>query len=251
MAGAKTRIGSPPTDTSRLRMRGKDVLTEVVGKLTFAETFFLIAIGRLPTATERAVLDAALVMLMDHGLTQSAVVARLVEELVPDDIQVPIAAGLLMVGNKYIGTMAGAGKLLAEGHAHAGDKAQWAEETVRRHREAKRRMPGFGHPYYKGEDPRAKRLFEIARAAGVKGDFIALAELLKAAAGRAAGRPVPLNATGALAAILSEIAFPLELMRAVAVIGRCAGLAAHVYEEKTSPIVPDILRAVEGIPYEE
>ena len=112
-------------------------------------------------------------------------------------------------------------------------------------------MPGFGHPYYKGEDPRAQRLFEIARAAGVKGDFIALAELLKAAAGRAAGRPVPLNATGALAAILSEIAFPLELMRAVAVIGRCAGLAAHVYEEKTSPIVPDILRAVEGVPYEE
>ena len=132
MAGAKTRIGSPPTDTRRLRMRGKDVLTEVVGKLTFAETFFLISIGRLPTSTERTVLDAALVMLMDHGLTQNAVVARLVEESVPDDIQVPIAAGLLMVGNKFIGTMAGAGKLLAEGHAHVGDKAQWADEVVRR-----------------------------------------------------------------------------------------------------------------------
>ena len=40
MAPAKTRIGSPPTDTTRLRMRGRDVLTEVVGRLTFAETFF-------------------------------------------------------------------------------------------------------------------------------------------------------------------------------------------------------------------
>jgi citrate synthase len=251
MTNAKTRIGSPPTDTSRLRMRGKDVLTEVVGKLTFAETFFLISLGRVPTATERKVLDTALVMLMDHGLTQNAVVARLVEDSVPEDIQVPIAAGLLMVGNKFIGTMAGAGKILAEGHAHAGDKAQWAEEVVRRHRETKRRMPGFGHPYYKGEDPRAKRLFEIAREAGVKGDYIALALLLKDAAGRAAGRPVPLNATGALAAVLSEIAFPIELMRAVAVIGRCAGLAAHIYEEKTSPIVPELLRAIEQIPYEE
>ena len=81
-------------------------------------------------------LDAALVMLMDHGLTQSAVVARLVDELVPDDIQVPIAAGLLMVGNKYIGTMAGAGKLLAEGHAHAGDKRNgprmWCAGTGKR-----------------------------------------------------------------------------------------------------------------------
>jgi citrate synthase len=232
-------------------MRGKDVLTEVVGKLTFTETFFFIAIGRLPTPMERMVLDAALVMLMDHGLTQSAVVARLVEESVPDDIQVPIAAGLLMVGNKYIGTMAGAGRLLAEGHAHAGDRAQWAEETVRRYREAKRRMPGFGHPYYKGEDPRANRLFEIARDAGVKGDFVALAGVLKAAASRAAGKPVPLNATGALAAVLSEIAFPPELMRAVAVIGRCAGLSAHILEEKARPIVPHLLRAVEGIAYEE
>src|SRR5262245_44688244 len=103
MTSAKTRIGSPPTDTSRLRMRGKDVLTEVVGKLTFAETFFFISLGRLPTATERKVLDTALVMLMDHGLTQNAVVARLVEDSVPEDIQVPIAAGLLMVGNKFIG----------------------------------------------------------------------------------------------------------------------------------------------------
>jgi citrate synthase len=251
MANARTRIGSAPTETNRLRMRGRDVLTEVIGKLSFAETFFLISLGRLPTATERTVLDAALVMLMDHGLTQNAVVARLVSDSIPDDIQVPIAAGLLMVGNKFIGTMAGAGKILAEGHAHAGDKAQWAEQVVQQHRDAKRRMPGFGHPYYKGDDPRAQRLFEIAREAGVKGDYIALALLLKAAASSAAGRPIPLNATGALAAILSEIAFPIELMRAVAVIGRCAGLAAHVYEEKTSPIVPEILRAIEQIPYEE
>ena len=34
------------------------------------------------------------------------------------------------------------------------------------------------------------------------------------------------------AAVLSEIGFPVEAMRGVAVVGRAAGLVAHIVEEK-------------------
>lgn len=251
MSGVKTRIGSPRSDTARLRMRGKDALTEIVGEKTFAEAFYFIVTGRLPQPFQARVLDAALVILMDHGLTPSALVARLVADSVPEDIQVPMAAGMLMVGNRFAGTMAGAGDILTQGMAHAGDKRAWAADTVREYRAAGKRLPGFGHSYYTPTDPRAERLFEIAAQAGVRGDYIALTRLLGEELEQAAGRRLTLNVTGALGAVLKEIDFPVEVMRAVAAIGRSAGLAAHIHEEKQSPVAPALTGLANGIEYSE
>ena len=60
-----------------------------------------------------------------------------------------------------------------------------------------------------------------------------------------------MNVTGALGAVLSEIAFPFEVMRSVAVISRAAGLVAHIYEEKKNPVVPAVSEFVYGIDYED
>lgn len=246
-----TSIGSHPNDTSRLRLRGRDTLSEVVGELTFTEGFYLVVTGREPTAAQTKVLDASLLILMDHGLTPSALVARLVADSNPDDIQVPLAAGALMIGNRFAGTMAGAGRILSEGIAYAGDKFEWARGVVQKFQETKRRVPGFGHPAYKEKDPRASRLFDVAIAAGVKGDYIALLRLLSETIDAEAGRPITLNATGALAAVLHEIEFPVDAMRSVAVVGRCAGLVGHVLEERTIPISPDLYSFSETIDYQE
>src|SRR3546814_4554694 len=56
--------------------------------------------------------------------------------------------------------------------------------------------------------------------------------MLSAAVDREAGRHLTINATGAIAALLLEIDFPAEVMRAVAVISRCGGLAGHIIEER-------------------
>ncbi|MDM0065240.1 citryl-CoA lyase [Variovorax sp. J31P207] len=247
----KTQIGSHPSDTTRLRVRGKDTLSEVVGELSFTEGFYMVVTGRVPTATQRKVLDAALLVLMDHGLTPSALVARIVADSNPDDIQIPLAAGALMVGNRFAGTMVGAGRVLNEGMSFAGDRREWAKGLVAKFRESKRRIPGFGHPNYKGVDPRAARLFEVAMTAGVKGEHIALLKTLSEEIDADAGKQIVLNATGALGAILHEIDFPVEAMRAVAVVGRCAGLVGHVLEERSSPISPDIYAFSETIVYED
>ena len=246
-----TRIGTPTSDTERLKMRGKDTLTEIVGVKSFAETFYFIVTGRELAANEVKVFDACLVILMDHGITPNAMVARLVENAVPDDIQVPMAAGLLMVGSRFAGTMAGAGRVLNEGMAQDGDKRQWAAELVASYRAQKRFIAGFGHPHYRPEDPRATRLFEIARENGLKGDYIDLIHVLGEEIDKAAGRHLTLNVTGALGAVLSEIAFPFEVMRSVAVISRAAGLVGHIYEEKKNPAVPAVSEFFYGIEYED
>jgi citrate synthase len=232
-------------------MRGRDTLTDIVGEMTFAEGFYFIVTGRRPTGSEARVLDAALLVLMDHGLTPSALVARLVADSNPDDIQIPLAAGVLMVGNRFAGTMVGAGRILSQGMAYQGDKRTWAAQIVQEFRQSKRRMPGFGHPDYKDVDPRAQRLFRIAEQAGVPGDHIGLLKLLSEAMDADAKRHVTLNVTGALGAVLHEIRFPVEAMRSVAVVGRCAGLVAHVQEERTAPIVPELLNFSGTIRYVE
>ena len=49
------------------------------------------------------------------------------------------------------------GAYLTEGIKHA-DPRQWATRFVEQAHAAKRRLAGFGHPYYAPTDPRSDRL---------------------------------------------------------------------------------------------
>ena len=246
-----TRIGTPTSDTTRFCMRGKDVLSEVLGKKSFSETFYFIVTGReLPPERVR-VFDACMIVLMDHGLTPTALVARLVHDSLGDDIQLPMVAGAMMVGNKFAGTMAGAGALYAEGVAQDGGDREWAAGVVQRHREQRKFIPGYGHPYYYPTDPRADRIFAIAEEGDVGGRYIALARLLGDEIAKARGKPLTLNVTGALGAVLNELEFPVEVMRSVAAVGRAAGLIAHIREEMTEPVTPAVLDFINGIEYRD
>ena len=126
MTNPTTRIGTPTSETTKFRMRGKDVLGEIIGHKSFSEAFYFIVSGREPSPGEVQILDACMIILMDHGLTPNALVSLLVHDSTPGDVQVPIAAGLLMVGNKFVGTMAGVGTILSDCMAHDGDKRFWA-----------------------------------------------------------------------------------------------------------------------------
>ena len=251
MTALSTRIGSPTSDTARFRMRGRDVLEEIIGEKSFSEAFYLIVTGREPSAGQARIFDACLIILMDHGITPMALVSRVVEDAVPTDIQVPVAAGILMVGNKFAGTMAGCGRILQDCKEAGGDERAWLAAKVAEFRARKRFVPGFGHPYYKPDDPRAARLFDIAARNGAKGEYIALVKTLGEEVDKAAGRHLTLNVTGALGAVLSEIEFPVEVMRACSVVGRAAGLVAHVLEEKSNPITPSLVEFVNDIAYVE
>ena len=244
-----TRIGSPTSDTSRLVMRGRNVLSDIVGRMTFAEAFFFIVTGKDLPRKSLPVLDACMIILMDHGLTPTAMVARLIADSLPTQPQVAIAAGTMMIADKFVGTMLGMGALLEEGAVSGKDARVWAAEAVAHAAKLKRRLPGFGHPYYHPTDPRTTRLMDIVREHGVAGRYVQLVSVLSEELDKALGKRMTLNVTGALGAILCELEFPVSAMRGLAVVSRSAGLVAHVGEESASPITPALMNFAGEIDY--
>jgi citrate synthase len=234
-------------------IRGKSLCKELLGKLTLTEMLFFQMLGRTPTAQQTRIVDASLVALMEHGLTPSALATRLVYSSSPEAMQAAVAAGLLAVGSRFVGTMDECGRLLAR--IAAGAAGASPDEEARRiaaeHQAAGQPVPGFGHPLHKPDDPRAIRLLALAREEELAGAHVAAVEALGRAVDQAFGKHVPLNATGAIAAVLADCGVPHEILRGFAIIARCAGLVGHVHEEQHKPAMRTIWEAADrAVPYE-
>lgn len=234
-----------------IRIRDKSLVDDLMGRLSFTEMMFFQAFGRMPGRAETAILDAVLVTLMEHGLTPSSISARLIYDSAPEALQAAVAGGLLAVGSQFVGTMEGTARLLDDIVADADGAAAAARRIAAAHRAEGRPVPGFGHPIHRPDDPRTPRLIEIARSHGVEGRHIAALEALAEAVDEVYGKHITVNATGAIAAVLREIAIPWQVMRGFAVISRAAGLVGHILEEQARPAARYMWAlAVEGVPYE-
>jgi citrate synthase len=240
-----TRIAT--SSATDITVRGKSLTGDLIGRLGFTEMMFFQILGREPTPAQATCVDACLVALMEHGLTPSAIAARLVHGSSPEAMQGAVAAGLLGVGTRFVGTVEGCARLLARVVAGEAPAAIVAE-----HRAARIPLPGFGHDTHTPDDPRSPRLFAIARERGVAGAHVDAAGALGAALDDALGRHVTLNATGAVGAILADCGVPPEIMRGFALVARCAGLIGHVHEEQHRPALRSIWEAAErAVPYGE
>jgi citrate synthase len=120
-----------------------------------------------------------------------------------------------------------------------------ARQIVARQRALKRPVPGLGHPIHRPIDPRTPRLFEVAAANGFSGRYVKLIGLVSEEASRAFGRPLPVNATGAIGAIAGELDLPWQVCRGLAVMARAIGLVAHLQEETAEPLAAEIWARVE------
>ena len=231
-------------------LRDKSLVDDLIGKVDFTEGLYFLIFGRLPRKAEHRIVDAVLVTLMEHGLTPSAIAARLVYGSGPEALQAGVAAGLLAVASQFVGTMELAAKLLGEIVADPAGMDAAARRIAKSYRREKRPMPGFGHHLHKPDDPRTPRLLALAEAEGVEGRHIRALRTLGAEVDRAAGRHITINATGAIAAVLSEIGIEPAIMRGFALISRAAGLVAHIREEQQNPAMRTIWdAAVDAVPY--
>jgi citrate synthase len=218
-----------------LHYRDQDLVEDLIGQRTFTEVMLMQILGRPPRPVDVRLVDAVLVVLMEHGLTPSAIATRLVYMSAPENLQGAVSAGLLAVGSSFVGTMENCARLLDRLRA-ADDPAAEAQAIAREHQATRSPVPGFGHHLHKPVDPRAYKLLDLARAEPeLPGDHLRALATLSAAVDAAAGRPVTLNATGAVAALLGELGVPTAVMRGFAVISRAAGLVAHIVEEQRSP----------------
>jgi citrate synthase len=231
-------------------IRDQSLCRDLIGKVTFTELIYFQIIGKKPTPAQTDVVDACLVTLMEHGLTPSALATRLVYSSAEEAMQAAVAAGLLAVGSRFVGTTEGCGALLARIVA-APERAAEARRIAETHRAEKRSLPGFGHPFHKPDDPRTPVLLELAERKGIAGEHVEAVRLLSAAIDTAFGKHITLNATGAIAAVLADAGVPREILRGFALIARAAGLVGHVREEQQKPAMRAIWEAADAaVPYD-
>src|SRR5436190_1331401 len=234
------QIGRPGTPVShisqahpdRVEVRGRDLTGDLMGRLSFTEYFHLLLTGEEPTERQRFFLDLLLVAIAEHGMMPTNVAARMTLAADPGSLQGAVAAGILGCGPVILGTAEECARLLERTRAAGGDALAAAREI----RAAGGKLPGFGHPVHKPLDPRAERILELADARGVSGEHVALARAFRDAAAEAWGRPLTMNVSMPIAAVMLDLGFPASTVKAVPILARTASLLAHLAEERERPI---------------
>lgn len=226
MARKKIKSDIGWSTTERIVVHGKDLPNEILGHLNLGDMAFLQLTGRAPSAKESKLFNAMVVTLVEHGITPSAIVARLTYLGAPEALQAAVAGGLLGLGSVFVGSMEGAAKLLSEAVAAGKDAKTVLAEN--------KRIPGLGHPIHKPIDPRTTRLFEIARETGHYGKYCELMEEI------ARERGITLNATGAIGALACELGLDWKIVKGLGVMARAVGLVGHILEETRQPMAEEI-----------
>jgi citrate synthase len=233
----------------RIVVRGHDLPNDLLGKIDLGSMAFLEITGRRPTQQEAEVFNALLVTLVEHGMTPQAMATRLVHLAAPEALQGAVAAGLLGVGSVFAGGSEQIAKILQEalhGHPADADLDALATTIVDAHTARKVPIPGIGHPLHKPIDPRTPVLFAIAARNGFRGRYVTLLETISRTAEARLKRSLPINATGAIGAILCELQFPWRICRGVAIISRAVGLVGHLAEEMRNPLAREMWERAEG-----
>jgi len=189
-------------DEDNIMVRNRDLVNDLMGNLSFTEMVLFHLLGEMPSPVQTKIVDAVLVTIMEHGLIPSAIASRMTIYGAPESIQGAVAAGLLGVGDRFAGTASECAVLLDKiVAANDEDKKNVAENLIQTLRQNKQPVPGFGHPIHRKEDPRVKRLIEIAEQSGAKGNYIKAMNLLEECLEENLGKKLPTNISAAIAAV--------------------------------------------------
>lgn len=226
------------SDADSITVRGYDLCADLIGGIGFTDYFWLLVTGQKPSEAQRTMMDACLVAIAEHGLVPSVQAARMTLAAGPDAWQGAMSAGLLGMGSVVAGSSEVAGRYLDEvlKGAENGDLDNAAIASLEDLKARRAKVPGLGHPQHSAGDPRANKLIAIAEEIGVSGRYI---ETLGTLARHAPGimeRPLPINVSGAIPACILDAGWPLDAIKAVPLLARTAGLAAHLLEESQRSI---------------
>jgi citrate synthase len=208
----------------RITVRGKDLPGEILGSLNLGDMAFFELTGKLPDPKQSRLFNAMAVTLVEHGITPSALAARLTYLGAPEAMQAAVASGLCGLGSVFVGSMEAVARMLSE---------NTDIETMKR-------VPGLGHPLHKPVDPRSVRLFEIARETGFYGKYCRRMEEI----GRQ--KNLVVNATGAIGALACELGLDWRAVRGIGVMARAVGLVGHLLEESRQPMAEAVWHQVEA-----
>ena len=223
----------------RVEVRGLDLCRDLMGQMSFTEYFHLLLTGRKATETQRDFLDLLLVAIAEHGMMPTSIAARMTLAADPGALQGALAAGLLGCGPVILGTAELCAKLLAEAQAKVlagGDMKSVVEQMATVIKSTGGKAPGFGHPVHRPLDPRAERILELADERGVSGPHVALARHFRDAVAKVWSKPLVMNISMPMAAVLLDMGFPMNMVKAIPLLARTAGILGHLAEEQENPI---------------
>jgi citrate synthase len=209
---------------------------DLIGNVPFSHVIYLLLKGELPSNEHGKMIDAILTACIDHGATPPSSIASRVVASGGVPLPSAVAAGVLSIGDAHGGAIEKGAKFLQEGVYRMVVEGKTFDEIakilVAESREKKERILGFGHRVHTA-DPRTKRLFSLADELKISGSHIALSKVIERELSTQTGKNLPINVDGAIAAISSDMSFDWRLGKAFFLLGRVAGLTAHVYEEQT------------------
>ena len=220
--------------TTKGIMLRKKPLLELVEEADFVSTLFLSITARKPKKNELKILNAILVASIDHGINPASGFVPRVVASSGNDILTCMASSLLALGPYHGGAITSAMKVLKQVSEDGEDMEKACENLIDNFRLEKKRVPGFGHPKYRKEDPRATLLFKMARKAELDIIFMNLAKQMEHSLEQKLNRKLVLNIDGAIAALLLTLGIDPIAGNAIFGLARVAGSIAHITEEQKS-----------------
>ena len=208
---------------------------DLIGNIPFSHVVYLLLRDELPSKEHGKMIDAILTACIDHGVTPPTAMASRVVASGGVPLPTAVAAGILSIGDAHGGAIEKGAKFLQDGIARMKKEGKTIDEVaqilVEESREQKKRILGFGHRVHTS-DPRTKKLFKLADELKISGENVALSKAIEKELESQTGKKLPINVDGAIAAISSDMGFDWRLGKAFFLLGRVAGLTAHVYEEE-------------------
>ncbi len=222
----KTSITNVQRDGTEI-IRGHE-LGDLVNNYSFVETIYLLLKGELPNEGQTKMFNAIFTSVIDHGPAVASALAARISASAKNPLHASVAAGLLGLGDRHGVVIEPAMKFFYD---HAEEKN--LTELLTTMKEQKKYASGFGHKIFE-VDPRTERLFSIAKENTIYGKYCAFAQKVEETLNSISSKKLPLNADGAIAAILCDMGFDARIGNGIFVIARVPGLVAHVIEEITN-----------------
>jgi citrate synthase len=218
-----------------IRLRGYPI-DHLMGSVSFAQAIYLALTGNLPDARYGRMIDAILVSSVDHGATPPSTLAARTATSTGAPLNAAIAVGLLSINEHHGGAIEICMRMIMsalEDRKQSGCSVEQAAlNLVNSYLQQKKRLPGFGHRVHT-DDPRTKRLLEMAVEEGIAAQAVEMAQALTIALAEQGGRALPLNVDGAIAALLLDMDIDPALGNTFFMMARVPGLIAHIREEQT------------------
>ena len=213
-------------------------IQDLMGRVSYGEMLYLMVMGELPRETAGKLIEAVLVAACDQGVISPAITVSRMAATCGVTFNSAIASGMNLLGKIHGGAIEDAMTVFYDVVERAEKENKSLKEVTldlaKSYKEAKKFMPGYGHPVHK-EDPRTTRLWKMAGDAAdkkeISGKYVEAAQLIYEAMKETTGKHLTINIDASAAAILCELNIPAETASGFICLSRGLGLLAHAYEE--------------------